>query len=339
MNHRNKLNLRYATLSDVAQIANCHIISWQKIYRGLMPDTLLDGLSVVERIKQWTDILRQQIKVLVLERENQIIGFASFSASRDEDTNSNICAEVTSFYLHPDVWHQGLGTILCQAVLTDIETMGFKEIIVWVFTANQQARNFYQKMGFTETTDIKTDHIGCESLNVIRYRKKIERHITFKPLQEDDLDMLCKWLNKPHVKEWWDDHLTDAQIKAKYRERIGDKTVQPFIVYLQERPVGFIQSYLADKVGDGWWPDVQLGTIGIDQFIGEENLINRGVGTQMIRAFVAMILEDLTVTTIMADVDPQNIRAVRCYKKAGFVFIKEAMTPDGYALVMEMKRL
>jgi hypothetical protein len=27
--------------------------------------------------------------------------------------------------------------------------------------------------------------------------------INLKPLQETDLGLLCKWLDKLHVKEWW----------------------------------------------------------------------------------------------------------------------------------------
>ena len=36
--------------------------------------------------------------------------------------------------------------------------------------------------------------------------------ISFKPLQEDDLELLCKWLDKPHVKEWWNDGLSHDEI-------------------------------------------------------------------------------------------------------------------------------
>lgn len=161
--------------------------------------------------------------------------------------------------------------------------------------------------------------------------------ISFKPLQEDDLELLCKWLDKPPVKEWRDDGLNHQEIKEKYRQRIGDETVVPFIVYLENNPIGFIQYYHANKVGDGWWPNEIDGTVGIDQFIGEESCINRGYGTQMIEKFIKKLFESLRIKKVITDIDPNNLRAINCYKKDDFKFVKELMTPDGIALLMEIK--
>lgn len=161
----------------------------------------------------------------------------------------------------------------------------------------------------------------------------------FKPLKEQDLILLCEWLNKPHVKEWWDDHLTDEEIKSKYRKRIGDAVVVPFLVYLNNYPIGFIQYYHANKVGDGWWPNETEGTVGIDQFIGEENYINRGYGTLMIKAFIKQLFENPGIKKIIMDLEPQNTRAKRCYEKSGFKFVKEIMTPDGLAYLLEIHKM
>lgn len=165
---------------------------------------------------------------------------------------------------------------------------------------------------------------------------KQNMNITFKPLQETDLNLLCRWLDQPHVKEWWNDGLTYEEIKHKYRKRIGDTMVAPFIAYLNDVPIGFIQYYHANKVSDGWWPEAVEGTVGIDQLIGEVDYINRGIGTQMICAFTKMLLNNNAIKKIITDVDPKNMRAVRCYEKAGFHFVKKLMPPDGVANLMEL---
>ena len=90
----------------------------------------------------------------------------------------------------------------------------------------------------------------------------MEPIFNFKPLEESHLDLLCAWLNKGHVKEWWNDHLSDNDIKEKYRKRIGDTVVLSFIACLDDESIGFIQYYHANKVGDGWWPDEMEGTVG-----------------------------------------------------------------------------
>lgn len=42
---------------------------------------------------------------------------------------------------------------------------------LWVLESNIQAARFYESLGFINTGDVSTDHIGCQNLKVIRYRK------------------------------------------------------------------------------------------------------------------------------------------------------------------------
>ena len=195
------INIRLAKISDAEQIATCHVVSWQKIYRGHIPDSVLDSLSIKSREQQWHDLITDNVKVLVVERDNKILGFASLCSSRDKDTEPKNCGEISAIYLNPNVWHQGLGKKLCQAAILELEKMGFSEVIVWVLKENDQARQFYEAMGFNETGHSKLDPYHQDvTLSEVRYRKTILNKFTFKPLQESDLNLLCKWLNKPHVK-------------------------------------------------------------------------------------------------------------------------------------------
>lgn len=331
------INIRLASIEDAHAIATIHVLSWQKIYQGHIPDSVLDQLSIKEREQQWAHLISNNIKILKLEKNNEIVGFASLCASRDADTNPTICGEISAIYLHPNVWHQGLGKQLCHRALIELKNMGFAEVILWVLKENTQARKFYENMGFTATGDTKLDEYDKNvMLNEVRYRKILTDTFSFKPLQEKDLDLLCQWLDKPHVKNWWNDHLTPDEIKAKYSQRIGDKVIVPFIAYLNNKPIGFIQYYLANKVGEGWRADETEGTVGIDQFIGEENFIDRGYGTQMIRTFIQQLFFNPNIKKIITDVDPNNQRAIRCYEKVGFKWIKEVNTPTGPAYLLSI---
>lgn len=170
-------NIRLAKISDANQIAKCHVASWQKIYRGHIPDAVLDALSVEERQQKWQDLLENNIRILVLERDHQVIGFASLCPSRDEDTNPKQCGEISALYLHPDFWHQGLGKKLCTAALIELEKMGFNKVTLWVLKENDQARQFYEAMGFSETGHTKQDHYDQEIiLNEVRYQKILSRN-------------------------------------------------------------------------------------------------------------------------------------------------------------------
>ncbi|HYW55459.1 MAG TPA: GNAT family N-acetyltransferase [Polaromonas sp.] len=166
------------------------------------------------------------------------------------------------------------------------------------------------------------------------------QHISFRPLQISDLPMLHAWTQQPHWTEWWGDPGTLEDIEAEYGPLIADTTeVQPHIALLDGQPFGYIQSYVAMGSGDGWWEDeTDPGVRGIDQSIADPTHLNQGLGTAMVKAFVAKLLADPAVTHIQTDPAPQNARAIRCYEKAGFEAVGEISTPDGAALLMVCKR-
>jgi aminoglycoside 6'-N-acetyltransferase len=75
------------------------------------------------------------------------------------------------------------------------------------------------------------------------------------------------------------------------------------------------------------------GTRGIDQFIGEPDMIERGHGSAFVRAFVDERLRN-GAPRIVTDPDPANTRAVHAYEKAGFQKTGMVDTPEGPALLM-----
>jgi RimJ/RimL family protein N-acetyltransferase len=91
-----------------------------------------------------------------------------------------------------------------------------------------------------------------------------------------------------------------------------------------------IQSYVVDDDPD-YAAQVALGraAIGIDLFIGEPELIGRGHGPALIRAF----LRDVAFPRYGVDlcvIGPtrSNAAAIRAYEKAGFRFLKIYLEPD-----------
>ena len=174
-----------------------------------------------------------------------------------------------------------------------------------------------------------------------RARGEMTPTITFRPLTHEDLPMLHEWLSRPHIADWWGAQEALAEIIDHYAPVIGGTShVKCYIAFADDTPIGFIQSYVpaADHT-DGWWVDEHdPGVRGIDQFLADGNRLGQGLGTAMIRAFVAMLFADPTVTRIQLDPSPDNARAIRAYEKAGFCAIREMETPDGRALLMYRDR-
>lgn len=151
----------------------------------------------------------------------------------------------------------------------------------------------------------------------------------FRPLTAADLPLVATWLARPHVAEWWGGPLE------------LDPGVRQFLAFLDAEPIGYAQSYQAVACHrDGWWLDVDdPGVYGIDQFLAGGSRLGQGLGTRMVRAFVAQLFADPRVTRVQADPSPANARAIRCYEKAGFHRVREVVTPDGPALLMHRDRV
>jgi aminoglycoside 6'-N-acetyltransferase len=152
----------------------------------------------------------------------------------------------------------------------------------------------------------------------------------FRPMAAADLPLVLHWLKQPHVVQWWGDAHEQFELVS------GDLEVEAmdqFIVALEGRPFAYIQCY--DPRG---WPGNGLGehpkgTRGIDQFIGEPDMVGRGHGSAFIRAFIERVLTD-GASRVVTDPDPANARAIRAYQKAGFEKVRLVDTPDRVALLM-----
>ena len=106
-----------------------------------------------------------------------------------------------------------------------------------------------------------------------------------------------------------------------------------FVVTADDRPFAYLQCYDPTAWSDNGLGTHPLGTRGIDQFIGEPDMVDRGHGSALIRSFVDGLLKTGT-PRVVTDPDPENIRAVRAYEKAGFQKARLVNTPDGRALLM-----
>jgi aminoglycoside 6'-N-acetyltransferase len=143
------------------------------------------------------------------------------------------------------------------------------------------------------------------------------------------MPLIERWLAMPHVAEWWPG--VDRQI-ANIRSHLDEPNIELFLVHAAERPIGYLQCYDVPAGGHPF-PDHPSGSRGIDQFIGEAEMISRGHGSTFIRNFVDRLFET-GVPRVMTDPDPANTRAIRAYEKAGFMSDRLVDTPHGLTLLM-----
>src|SRR5947208_822995 len=97
-----------------------------------------------------------------------------------------------------------------------------------------------------------------------------------------------RWLNEPHVKEWYGEGDGSLEyITEHYTPMIrGEEPTYGFIMLLDGESIGFIQWYLIeDHTEYGQALQVEKGAAGIDLFIGNAELVHRGLGPEVIRRF------------------------------------------------------
>jgi aminoglycoside 6'-N-acetyltransferase len=155
----------------------------------------------------------------------------------------------------------------------------------------------------------------------------------FRPMSAIDLPMIRRWLETSEVVRWWGDPAEQYELVSG---DLAHPDMDQFIVALDGRAFAYIQCYALSTWNQGFG-EQPPATRGIDQFIGEDDMIGRGHGSTFIRQFVDDRLR-AGIPRIVTDPDPVNLRAIRAYQRAGFARQRMVDTPDGPALLMVRER-
>ncbi|EKS2409694.1 TPA: AAC(6')-Ib family aminoglycoside 6'-N-acetyltransferase [Pseudomonas aeruginosa] len=196
------------------------------------------------------------------------------------------------------------------------------------------------RMNETEQNIRANNRLGITKYSIVTNSND---SVTLRLMTEHDLAMLYEWLNRSHIVEWWggeEARPTLADVQEQYLPSVlAQESVTPYIAMLNGEPIGYAQSYVALGSGDGWWEEeTDPGVRGIDQLLANASQLGKGLGTKLVRALVELLFNDPEVTKIQTDPSPSNLRAIRCYEKAGFERQGTVTTPDGPAVYMVQTR-
>ena len=153
--------------------------------------------------------------------------------------------------------------------------------------------------------------------------------LAFRSLGRPDLALLADWLGRPHVAPWWREPSDFAAVEAAYGPMIdGSDPTEGFITVHEGQPLAFLQRYrfddnphwqrtVAEALADGaaWARDEIRPCPGIDYLIGDQTMTGRGLGRQMIAAFVELTwtrYPDITRIVVAVDQANEASVATRC---------------------------
>jgi aminoglycoside 6'-N-acetyltransferase len=145
----------------------------------------------------------------------------------------------------------------------------------------------------------------------------------FRPLTDDDLPTMYRWLNDPGVAQWWEgDDLRWEGVVADYGSGNNDP-VEHWMYLVDGRPAGWIQNYRVCDLPDvaRLWSGVDHhpDVVGIDFLIGGHRHRGRGLGSTMIAEFSRFLFERSDPPPqLAADPLEANVASWTALEKAGF---------------------
>ncbi|MGF1500798.1 MAG: GNAT family N-acetyltransferase [Paracoccaceae bacterium] len=153
----------------------------------------------------------------------------------------------------------------------------------------------------------------------------MRRHpeVTVRPMVMSDLDLVIEWLCQPHLKPYYVFAPVDREeARTNLCNQLSKSArTRAHIAEADGVPYGHVQWYLTRA-----FPSFGAARLGImhgysiDYFIGEPAALGQRLGPRMLENLVDWVMPRLPEEDRVAWIahDPQNMRAIRCTKRAGF---------------------
>lgn len=145
-------------------------------------------------------------------------------------------------------------------------------------------------------------------------------NITFRNLKDnqDEYKKLHKWCQNKFVYEWFEQRiLSYDEIVNKYKNKLTEKKQELLIIKCNDKDIGLVQIYRYDDI-----------TYEYDLFIGEEEYLDKGIGSIIVDKVNDIIHNKYKVNNIILRPFKRNIRAIKCYEKCDFKYISEYQGKD-----------
>jgi len=156
------------------------------------------------------------------------------------------------------------------------------------------------------------------------------QNVRLRAPEREDLPRFVAWLNDPEVR---------AGLTIVLPLSIGEE--EAWFERMLKSPAHEHPLVIEIAQGETWVPignsgfhdiDWRIRSAEVGIFIGEKSYWDKGYGTEVMRMLLKHGFDTLNLNRIALRVYEDNLRAIRCYEKAGFVNegrFRQAMYKDG----------
>jgi aminoglycoside 6'-N-acetyltransferase len=149
--------------------------------------------------------------------------------------------------------------------------------------------------------------------------------ISFRPLELTDLDDFCAWLNRPHLRRFYQlEPISRVEVEAEYGPCIrGEDPTHCDFALFDGRPFAYLQCYRIPDYPE-WAALIESHDgIGVDLAILDPAMLGRGFGRAMLGAYLRDIAFPLFPDEQRCFIghEVENHAAVACSRAVGFELV------------------
>ncbi|MEA4816953.1 MAG: GNAT family N-acetyltransferase [Lachnospiraceae bacterium] len=168
--------MEFETIKANIQLAEdmgyVHSKSWQKAYRGIIPDHVVDAFTPEKRTEVFKEAIASRPEEYYLFKANSIPAGIALLHKSHEKNAVDTDGEIYAIYFHPDFWGTDVTHKAFEFCINRLKERGFTKINIWVLEDNKRARKFYEKYGFVFDGSKQQVELG-KPLTEIRYSKNV----------------------------------------------------------------------------------------------------------------------------------------------------------------------
>lgn len=157
--------IRKNRLEDQEQMAHIKIDGWRNAYDNIVSSKYLKQLNYEKQTERYIASFEEyKDLVLVAVKDDEVLGYSCFDIKENDKYDS----ELISLYIKPEYLNKGIGSSLFKETGKLLYEQNNKNMIVWCFKDNENAKKFYKDLG-GKVVEEKIVKIGDDTYEELGY--------------------------------------------------------------------------------------------------------------------------------------------------------------------------